>query len=139
MRQSFFERLRRALIGAPIASARAHHEKLSPFFGLPVFSSDALSSVAYATEAILSILILKSVAALHMQFWITASICVLIVMIGISYTQTIYAYPKGGGSYIVASDNLGTTPGLVAGAALMIDYILTVSVSVSAGVAAFVS
>jgi amino acid transporter len=139
MRQSFFERLRRTLIGAPIASARAHHEKLSPFLGLPVFSSDALSSVAYATEAILSILILKGIGALSMQFAITASICVLIVMIGISYTQTIYAYPKGGGSYIVASDNLGTTPGLVAGAALMIDYILTVSVSISAGVAAFVS
>lgn len=139
MRRGFFEKLRMALIGAPIASSRAHHEKLSPFLGLPVFSSDALSSVAYATEAILSILILKGVGALHMQLFITMCICGLIVVIGFSYTQTINAYPKGGGSYIVASDNLGTTPGLVAGAALMIDYILTVAVSISAGVAAFVS
>ena len=142
-RIGFFQRLRRALVGAPIASAQAHHEKLSPFLGLPVFSSDALSSVAYATEAILMILVLKATIsdpnALQLQFWITLSICVLIVMIGISYTQTIYAYPKGGGSYIVASDNLGATPGLIAGAALMIDYILTVAVSISAGVAAFIS
>ncbi|MEA2553661.1 MAG: hypothetical protein QOJ65_1837 [Fimbriimonadaceae bacterium] len=136
---SFFEKLRRTLIGAPIHTARAHHEKLSPLLGLPVFSSDALSSVAYATEAILLILILKGREALSLQFPITIAICVLIVIITISYTQTIYAYPKGGGSYIVASDNLGTTPGLIAGAALMIDYILTVAVSISAGVAAFVS
>lgn len=133
------QKLRRTLIGAPIHTSLAHHEKLTPLLGLPVFSSDALSSVAYATEAILSILILKSIGALSMQFAITLSICVLIVMIAISYTQTIYAYPKGGGSYIVASDNLGPTAGLVAGAALMIDYILTVAVSISAGVAAFVS
>lgn len=130
-------------MGAPIASAQAHHEKLSPFLGLPVFSSDALSSVAYATEAILMILVLKATVGntlpLSWQIWITLSICVLIVMIGISYTQTINAYPKGGGSYIVASDNLGATPGLIAGAALMIDYILTVAVSISAGVAAFIS
>lgn len=136
---SFLERFRRLIIGAPIHTARAHHEKLSPVLGLPVFSSDALSSVAYATEAILSILILQSAGALGRQFPITLAICVLIVMIGISYTQTISAYPKGGGSYIVASDNLGENPGLVAGAALMIDYILTVAVSIAAGVAAFVS
>jgi len=137
--QSFVERLRRTLLGAPIASAQAHHEKLTPFLGLPVFSSDALSSVAYATEAIMMILVLKGQADLNLQIWITISIIALIVMIGISYTQTIYAYPKGGGSYIVASDNLGATPGLIAGAALMIDYILTVAVSISAGVAAFIS
>lgn len=138
-RVSLFDRIRRTLIGSPIPSSEAHHEKLTPLLGLPVFSSDALSSVAYATEAILGILILKDVAALRIQFPITIAICVLIVMIGISYTQTIYAYPKGGGSYIVASDNLGPTAGLVAGAALMIDYILTVAVSISAGVAALVS
>lgn len=138
-KQSLLDRVRRTLIGAPIHTAQAHHEKLTPFLGLPVFSSDALSSVAYATEAILSILVLKSQRALGLQFPITLAICVLIVMIGISYTQTIYAYPKGGGSYIVASDNLGETPGLLAGAALMIDYILTVAVSISAGVAALVS
>lgn len=138
-RVSLFQRVRRALIGSPIPTAQAHHEKLTPLLGLPVFSSDALSSVAYATEAILAILILKGTGALHLEFPITAAICVLIVMIGISYTQTIYAYPKGGGSYIVASDNLGPTAGLLAGAALMIDYILTVAVSISAGVAAMVS
>lgn len=107
--------------------------------GLPVFSSDALSSVAYATEAILSILILHSIGALHLQIWISLAICVLILMIAFAYNQTIQAYPKGGGSYIVASENLGTGPGLVAGAALMTDYILTVAVSISAGTAALTS
>lgn len=135
----FVQKLRRILIGAPIHSAKAHHEKLSPVIGLPVFSSDSLSSVAYATEAVLSILILAGISALQFQFPITLMIGALIVIIIVSYTQTIYAYPKGGGSYIVASDNLGPRAGLVAGAALMIDYILTVAVSISAGVAAFVS
>ncbi|HWA82247.1 MAG TPA: APC family permease [Fimbriimonadaceae bacterium] len=131
--------LRHKIFGKPIATAHAHHERLGPFLGLPVFSSDALSSVAYATEAILSILILHSVGALHLQIWLSLCICVLILLISFAYNQTIHAYPKGGGSYIVASDNLGTPPGLVAGAALMTDYILTVAVSISAGTAALTS
>ncbi|HWD41965.1 MAG TPA: APC family permease [Fimbriimonas sp.] len=106
---------------------------------MPVFSSDALSSVAYATEAILLILILLGRGALSDQIWLSLAIVVLIILITISYTQTIRAYPQGGGSYIVASENLGTSPGLVAAAALLIDYILTVSVSTSAGVAAILS
>jgi len=131
--------IRRVLFGAPIATSRAHHERLSPLIGLPVFASDALSSVAYATEAILSILILVSIAALQYQFYITLAVCFLILIVAVSYQMTIQAYPTGGGSYIVASENLGAKPGLIAGAALMIDYVLTVSVSVAAGVAAIVS
>src|SRR5688500_13095919 len=117
-------RMRRALLGQPIATAHAHHERLSPLLGLPVFASDALSAVAYATEAILAILVLHSVTALRYQPWISGAICVLILLVVFAYTQAIYAYPKGGGSYIVASDNLGTMPGLFAGAALMTDYVL---------------
>lgn len=132
-------RVRRALFGKPIPTAQAHHERLGPLLGLPVFSSDALSSVAYATEAILGVLVLYSVGALREQFWITLSICLLIIIIATSYNQTIHAYPTGGGSYIVAKENLGETPGLLAGAALLIDYILTVSVSIAAGIAAIVS
>jgi len=134
-----FSRVRRALFGKPIPTAQAHHERLGPFLGLPVFSSDALSSVAYATEAILGVLVLYSVGALKDQIWITLGICLLIIIIATSYNQTIHAYPTGGGSYIVAKENLGETPGLIAGAALLIDYVLTVSVSVAAGIAALVS
>lgn len=133
---SVFTRLRHALLGAPIPSSKAHHERLSPFIALPVFSSDALSSVAYATEAIMAVLILKSVEMMHYQIWISISVVFLIAIVAMSYQQTIHAYPLGGGSYIVATENLGEKPGLVAAGALLIDYILTVSVSVSAGVAA---
>jgi amino acid transporter len=117
----------------------AHHERLSPTVGLAVFSSDALSSVAYATEAILSILVLMSAAALGYQFGISMAVLGLIAVISFSYRQTIRAYPTGGGSYIVASENLGETPGVIAGAALLIDYVLTVAVSIAAGVAALSS
>ncbi|MCB8933089.1 MAG: APC family permease [Fimbriimonadaceae bacterium] len=133
------KRLRRILFGAPIHSSQAHHERLSPLLGLPVFASDALSSVAYATEAILSVLVLYGLAAIHDQLPIAAAVAALIVIVTISYSQTIRAYPHGGGSYIVASDNFGETVGLIAGGALLIDYVLTVAVSVSAGVAAIVS
>jgi len=134
-----WDAIRRLLIGKPIATSRAHSERLSPFLGLPVFASDALSSVAYATEAILGILVLAGALALHEQIYITLGICILIAIIGISYNQTIHAYPSGGGSYIVASDNLGEKCGLIAGAALLIDYVLTVSVSIAAGIGALVS
>lgn len=136
---SLIQKLRRVLLGAPIPTSKAHHERLSPLLGLPVFSSDALSSVAYATEAILLILVLRSTQALAYQIWISLAIVLLIIIISISYKQTIHAYPSGGGSYIVASDNLGEWPGLIAGAALLIDYILTVAVSIAAGVAAILS
>ncbi len=104
--------------------------------GLPVFSSDSLSSVAYATEAILGVLVLGGAVFLTQQIWIAVAIVLLIVIIAFSYQQTIHAYPSGGGSYIVASENLGETAGLFAGAALLIDYVLTVSVSIAAGVLA---
>ena len=138
-RKSFRETVRRALIGAPIATSQAHTERLTPFVGLPVFSSDALSSVAYASEAILSVLVLFSIAALDQLIPISLAIVGLIAIITFSYRQTIIAYPSGGGSYIVASENLGTKAGLVAGAALLIDYILTVSVSIAAGVDSILS
>jgi amino acid transporter len=101
-----------------------------------VFSSDSLSSVAYATEAILGVLVLGGAGYLSRQIWIAVAIVILIVIIAFSYQQTIHAYPSGGGSYIVASENLGETAGLFAGAALLIDYVLTVSVSIAAGVLA---
>ena len=138
-RVSLPRRLRHFLFGQPIHSAKALHERLGVAMGLPVFASDALSSSAYATEAILSVLILGGMAIVSMQLWIAAAISLLIVIVAWSYWQTIHAYPGGGGSYIVASDNLGETPGLIAAAALMIDYVLTVAVSVAAGVAAIVS
>lgn len=130
---------RRLLLGKPIPTSKASHERLSPVIGLPVFASDALSSVAYATEAILSILVLMSVMALQYQIWVSVAVCVLILIVALSYQMTIQAYPQGGGSYIVATDNLGPKAGMVAGAALMIDYVLTVAVSIAAGVAAIAS
>lgn len=134
-----WQRLVRRLLGKPIATSKAHHEKLSPMVGLAVFASDSLSSVAYATEAILAVLVLKSAESLGLQMPISIAIVALIAIIAMSYRQTIKAYSQGGGSYIVASDNLGPKLGLVAGAALLIDYILTVAVSVAAGVAAITS
>ncbi len=93
-----------------------------------MFSSDALSSVAYATEAILSVLIVAGSGALGLSLPISVGICLLLLVLTLSYRQTIAAYPSGGGAYIVAKDNLGTGAGLVAGAALLIDYVLTVEV-----------
>src|SRR5437016_4640261 len=121
----------------PLAQAR--HERLRKRVALAVFSSDALSSVAYATEEILLILVLAGTAALHYSVPIALAITALLAIVAISYQQTIHAYPSGGGSYIVARENLGAVPGLVAAAALLVDYVLTVSVSVAAGVAAVTS
>ena len=133
------ERVKRFLVGAPIASTQAENERLTKFKALAVLSSDAISSVAYATEAIL----LTLVAAGSGNLWVTVPISLAIVgllsIVAISYRQTIPAYPNGGGSYIVAKDNLGTYAGLVAAASLLIDYVLTVSVSVSSGVQSLVS
>ncbi len=131
--------LKRALIGRPIASEHAIHERLTKAKALAVLSSDALSSVAYATEETLTILVLAGAAALRFTLPISIAIVVLLAIVAISYRQTIYAYPNGGGSYIVAKENLGMLPGLIAAGSLLIDYVLTVSVSVSAGVLAVVS
>jgi len=121
----------------PLAQAR--HERLSKTIALAVFSSDALSSVAYATEEILLVLVLAGAAAAHLSVPLALAITGLLLIVVVSYQQTIHAYPSGGGSYIVARANLGATPGLIAAAALLIDYVLTVSVSVAAGVAALTS
>lgn len=126
--------LHRFLIGRPIPTAGEVHERLTKIKALAIFSSDALSSVAYATEEIMKVLILVSVGALALTLPISLAIAVLLAIVATSYQQTIRAYPHGGGSYTVASDNLGTLPGLVAAAALLIDYVLTVAVSVAAGI-----
>ena len=131
--------LKRWVVGPPMPLAQARHERLTKRVALAVFSSDALSSVAYATEEILLVLVLAGAAATHLTVPIAISITALLVVVTISYQQTIHAYPSGGGSYIVARANLGTGPGLVAAAALLVDYVLTVSVSVAAGVAAITS
>lgn len=131
--------LRRLLIGTPLETSRMSHERLGPVVGLAVFASDALSSVAYATEEILLALVLAGTAGLPFTLPIGVAIGLLILIVSFSYRQTIIQYPSGGGAYIVAHENLGTTPGLVAGAALLIDYVLTVAVSVTAGVAAVIS
>src|SRR5713226_3780349 len=131
--------VKRVLIGAPIATAQAEHERLTKFKALAVLSSDAISSVAYATEAILFSLVVAGSSHLGLTLPISFAIVGLLAIVAISYRQTIPAYPNGGGSYIVAKDNLGTVPGLIAAASLMIDYVLTVAVSVSAGVLALVT
>jgi hypothetical protein len=134
-----FGKIKRALIGAPISTAQAAHERLTKPKALAVLSSDALSSVAYATEEILHVLLLAGVGALALSLPIGAAIVALLFIVGISYRQTIKAYPQGGGSYIVAKDNLGILPALTAGAALLFGYVVTVAVSIAAGVAALTS
>ncbi len=131
--------LKRLIVGKPMPLAQARHERLSKTVALAVFSSDALSSVAYATEEILLVLVLAGAAAAHLLVPISLAIAALLVVVVVSYQQTVHAYPSGGGSYIVARANLGPTPGLIAAAALLIDYVLTVAVSVAAGVAALTS
>jgi amino acid transporter len=133
------EAVRRALFGRRIPSAMELSERLGVGRGLAVFASDNISSSAYATEEIMRVLILAGSAALTLTLPITLSIVFLLVIVVTSYQQTIRAYPSGGGSYIVASDNLGPVAGLIGGAALLTDYILTVAVSIAAGVAALTS
>jgi amino acid transporter len=127
------------LIGRPLPTADAPHEAIGKTVGLAVFSSDALSSTAYATQEMLMILALAGTAAFALVFPISIAIFALLVIVTISYEQTIHAYPGGGGAYIVSRDNLGEFPAQVAGAALLMDYILTVAVSMSSGVAQVVS
>ncbi|HSD50357.1 MAG TPA: APC family permease [Candidatus Methylomirabilis sp.] len=131
--------LKQIVLGRPLATAAEKHERLGKLTGLAVFASDNLSSVAYATEEILLVLVTAGTVALSLSLPIGAAIGLLVVIVASSYWQTIHAYPSGGGAYIVASDNLGRLPGLVAGAALLIDYVLTVAVSIAAGVAAITS
>ena len=133
--------LKRWLIGAPLATDLAQEQKLSRPKALAIFASDALSSNAYATEEILLVLVTAGAAAISgsIPLWIAAAIIGLLALLVTSYRQTIAKYPAGGGAYNVARDNLGETPGLVAGASLLVDYTLTVAVSSAAGVYAIVS
>ena len=131
--------LKQKLLGRPLATAAEKHERLGKITGLAVFSSDAVSSVAYGPEEVLVALVTAGTAALWWSIPIGIGISLLVAIVASSYWQTIHAYPSGGGSYIVASDNLGTLPGLVAGASLLTDYVLTVSVSVASGIAALTS
>jgi len=135
--------IKRLFVGRALRTEQAAHERLTKKTALAVFSSDALSSTAYATEEILLVLAVAAVAtsgaSFHYVVPISIGIAVLLAIVATSYRQTIHAYPSGGGAYIVAKENLGTTPGLIAGASLLVDYVLTVSVSIAAGVAAITS
>ncbi|MCX8053584.1 MAG: APC family permease, partial [Armatimonadetes bacterium] len=134
-----FRFVRKLLFGAPLPTARQIHERLPKFLALPVFASDAVSSNAYATEEILMALVVVGSAAWGVAQGVAVAIAVLLAIVAMSYRQTIMAYPQGGGSYTVSKENLGVLPGLIAAAALLTDYVLTVAVSVSAGVAAITS
>jgi amino acid transporter len=133
------QRLKRVLVGRPIPTSLDQHERLSRVTGLAVFASDALSSVAYATEAILLVLIVAGPLALRASLPIAFAIAGLVAIVVTSFRQSILAYPKGGGAYVVTRENLGRYPSLVAGAALLIDYVLTVAVSIAAGIDAITS
>jgi amino acid transporter len=137
---SAFSLLKRTLIGRPLATEQEIHQRLPKKIALAVFSSDAISSTAYATEEILIALVLAgSLMATRYVLPVAAAVAFLLVIVALSYEQTVHAYPSGGGSYIVASDNLGRYPGLVAAASLLTDYVMTVAVSVASGVAAIIA
>lgn len=131
--------LKRVFLGRAISTAKQEHQLLPKFLALPIFSSDALSSTAYATEEMMLVLSMAGAAAFSNMLPIAGAIALLLVIVVISYQETIRAYPRGGGSYIVAKENLGTAPGLLAASAILIDYTLTVAVSVTAGTYAVVS
>ena len=131
--------LKRVLLGRTMASSELEHTLLPKVLALPVFSSDPLSSNAYATQEIMLVLGLVGTAALSHVLPIAMAVALLLATVVVSYRQTVRAYPNGGGAYIVAHENLGTYPGLLAAGALLIDYVLTVSVSITAGVDAIVS
>ena len=132
-------KIRKFLLGEPLATSAITHEKLTNAQGLAIFGADALSSTAYATEEILLVLATAGALATSISIPIAISIFVLIVLVAISYHQVIHAYPQGGGVYNVASKNLGEYPALLGAASLLIDYILTAAVSTTAGVAAITS
>src|SRR5687768_749614 len=131
--------LKRVLVGRALASHKAEHQLLPKVLALPVFSSDPLSSVAYATEEMMLVLAIAGAGALALMLPIGFGIAALLAIVVTSYRQTVRAYPRGGGSYIVARENLGTVPGLTAAAAILTSYVLTVSVSVTAGAIAVTS
>jgi amino acid transporter len=132
--------LKRGLLGRPLASAEAPEQRLRKLVALPIFSADAIASSAFATEEILHVLVpVIGMAALDYLVPISLVVVVLLAIVVTSYRQTIFAYPGGGGSYIVSRENLGTNAALVAGASLLVDYVLTVAVSIAAGTAAIVS
>ncbi len=134
--------LKRLLVGRPLASSEREHQRIPKVIALAVFSSDAISSTAYATEEILFV---TAVGASSLELGLSIlvpigiAVALLLAIVVTSYRQTIFAYPNGGGSYVVSRENLGEYPSLVAGASLLVDYILTVAVSISAGVAAITS
>ncbi|HET6714837.1 MAG TPA: APC family permease [Actinomycetota bacterium] len=131
--------LKRLFVGRAIASDKAEHQLLPKFLALPVFSSDPLSSNAYATEEMMLVLVAAGAGALTLRMPIALAIAALLAIVVTSYRQTVRAYPTGGGSYIVARENLGTLPGLTAAAAILTDYVLTVAVSITAGTTAIAS
>jgi amino acid transporter len=131
--------LKRVVVGRPIASYQAGHHKFGIFGGLAVLSADALSSVAYATEEVLRVLMIGGLAAMTYSQTISVLIAILLLAVAFSFRQTIFAFPGGGGAYVVTRDNLGPTAGLAAAASLLIDYTLTVAVSITAGVSAVTS
>src|SRR6266542_3403599 len=131
--------VKRLLVGRPMPLAQARHERLGKAAALAVFASDPLSSVAYATEEILFVLVLAGSLALSYSLPIAVGIAILLAIVVVSYRQTVQAYPQGGGAYLVSKDNIGIFPALTAAAALLVDYVLTVSVSVVAGIAALTS
>ena len=132
-------RLKRVVVGRPMASAELEETLLPKWLALPIFASDPLSSVAYATEAALVVLVAASASAAHLVFPISLAIAALLAIVVLSYRQTVLVYESSGGAYVVAKDNLGRVPSLVAAAALLTDYVLTVAVSVAAGVLALTS
>jgi amino acid transporter len=131
--------IKRVLLGRPIATAEEMQERLPKKLALPVFSADAISSTAYATEEILLALVLAGAVALHYSIYVSLAVAALLAIVALSYQQTVHAYPSGGGSYIVSRENLGLAPGLVAASSLMVDYVMTVAVSTASGVAALTS
>ena len=131
--------IKRVVLGAPIATAEERHERLSKKFALPVFSADAISSTAYATEEILLALLAAGTAAFVWSMPVAIAVALLLAIVAVSYRQTVHAYPNGGGSYMVSRANLGLAPGLVAAASLMVGYVATVTVSAASGVAAIAS
>jgi amino acid transporter len=132
-------KLKRGVLGPPLAATAIAQERMRKVIALPILSSDALSSVAYGPEAMLLVLLLAGAGALDISLYLGVAIVALMIATGVSYRQVIKEYPGGGGSYSVAADNLGEVPALMAGAGLLVDYVLTVAVSISAGVAAITS
>jgi amino acid transporter len=137
--QTVAHRVRRAVLGPPLRSSAIVQERMRKLVALPVLSADALSSVAYGPEAMLAVLVLAGGAGLTWSLPIAAGIAFMMLVVGMSYRQTIRAYPQGGGSYIVATANLGRVPGLMAAAGLITDHVLAVAVSISSGLAAVTS